>query len=62
MINIRNPERIDEFTTELNRVWKTYFSDWNFYELFSKFFQRFNRMNFYICEDDRILLLLKVFY
>lgn len=62
MIKIRNPERIDVFTSELNRIWKTYFPDWNFYELFSKFFQRFNRMNFYICEDDRILLLLKVFY
>lgn len=59
---MRNPKRIDEFTKELNRIWKRYFPDWNFYELFSKFFQRFNRMNFYICEDDRILLLLKVFY
>lgn len=37
MINIRNPERIDVFTSELNRIWKTYFPDWRFGQLMSNF-------------------------
>mgnify|MGYP006959762375 FL=1 len=37
MIIIRNPERIDEFTTELNRVWKTYYPDWRFGQFMSNF-------------------------
>lgn len=30
VINIRNPNRIDSFTEELNRIWKTYYPDWRF--------------------------------
>lgn len=30
MIKIRNPARIDKFTAELNRIWKTYYLDWRF--------------------------------
>ena len=37
MINIRNPERIDAFTSELNRIWKKYFPDWRFGQLMSNF-------------------------
>lgn len=37
MIIIRNPERIDEFTTELNRVWKKYFLDWRFGQFMMNF-------------------------
>lgn len=37
MINIRNPERIDVFTSELNRIWKKYFPDWRFGQLMSNF-------------------------
>lgn len=27
---MRNPERIDVFTSELNRIWKTYYYNWHF--------------------------------
>lgn len=37
MINIRNPERIDVFTSELNRIWKTYYLDWRFGQFMSNF-------------------------
>lgn len=37
MINIRNPERIDVFTSELNRIWKTYYLDWRFCQFMSNF-------------------------
>lgn len=37
MINIRNLERIDVFTSELNRIWKKYFPDWRFGQLMSNF-------------------------
>ena len=37
MINIRNPERIDVFTSELNRIWKKHFPDWRFGQLMSNF-------------------------
>lgn len=38
MIKIRNPERIDKFTSELNRIWKIYYPDWRFGQLCSNFF------------------------
>ena len=34
---MRKLERIDEFTTELNRVWKTYYPDWRFGQFMSNF-------------------------
>lgn len=34
---MRNPNRIDEFTKELNRVWKHYFVDWRFGQLMNNF-------------------------
>lgn len=37
MINIRNPARIDKFTAELNRIWKTYYLDWRFGQFMSNF-------------------------
>ena len=37
MIIIRNPERIDVFTLELNRIWKTYFCDFRFGQFMSNF-------------------------
>lgn len=36
-ILIRNPERIDVFTSELNRIWKTYYLDWRFGQFMSNF-------------------------
>lgn len=37
MINIRDLERIDVFTSELNRIWKTYYPDWRFGQFMSNF-------------------------
>ena len=37
VIKIRNPERIDVFTSELNRIWKKHFPDWRFGQLMSNF-------------------------
>ena len=37
VIKIRNPERIDVFTSELNRIWKTYYLDWRFGQFMSNF-------------------------
>ena len=37
VINIRNPERIDVFTSELNRIWKKYFPDLRFGQFMSNF-------------------------
>lgn len=34
---MRNSERIDEFTLELNKMWKTYYPDWRFGQLMSNF-------------------------
>lgn len=37
MINIRNPARIDQFTAELSRIWKTYYPDWRFGQFMMNF-------------------------
>ena len=37
MVIIRNPKRIDVFTSELNRIWKTYYLDWRFGQFMSNF-------------------------
>ena len=37
MINIRDSERIDVFTAELNRIWKKYFLDWRFGQFMMNF-------------------------
>lgn len=37
MINIRDPARIDRFTAELSRIWKTYYPDWRFGQFMSNF-------------------------
>lgn len=34
---MRNLERIDVFTSELNRIWKKHFPDWRFGQLMSNF-------------------------
>lgn len=38
VIKTRDPNRIDVFTSELNRVWKTYFCDLRFGQFMSNFF------------------------
>ena len=58
MIKIRNPERIDDFTTELNRIWKTYYSDWRFGQLCSNFFSWLvseKKIDLFFPEEDEMI-------
>ena len=62
MINIRNPERIDEFTKELNRIWKTYFLDWRFGQLMMNFLswtQHEKKINPFFPEENKKITYLK---
>lgn len=64
MINIRNPERIDEFTKELNRIWKTYFLDWRFGQLmmnFSSWVQYEKKLDLFFPEEEQMLTYLREF-
>ena len=62
MINIRNPERIDVFTSELNRIWKKYFPDWRFGQLMSNFLGFVagqKQTNIFFPEESEMLTYLK---
>ena len=62
MIKIRNPDRIDEFTSELNRIWKTYYPDWRFGQLCSNFFgwlASMKKMDLFFPEESEMLTYLK---
>lgn len=64
MIKIRNPERIDVFTSELNRIWKTYFSDWRFGQLMSNFLGFVagqKQTDIFFSEESEMLTYLKEF-
>lgn len=64
MINIRNPERIDEFTKELNRIWKTYFLDWRFGQLMMNFLswvQYEKKLDLFFPEEEQMLTYLREF-
>lgn len=64
MINIRNPERIDEFTKELNRIWKTYFLDWRFGQLMMNFLswvQCEKKLDLFFPEEEQMLTYLREF-
>lgn len=62
MINIRNPERIDVFTSELNRIWKTYYLDWclgQFMSNFLGFVQSKKNRDIFFPEESEMLTYLK---
>lgn len=59
---MRNPERIDEFTKELNRIWKTYFPDWRFGQLCSNFFGWLvseKKMDLFFPEEEQMITYLR---
>lgn len=61
---MRNPERIDGFTKELNRVWKTYYSDWRFGQFMMNFFEyimKVSRIDPFFLEEHQTLTYLKEF-
>lgn len=54
-------ERIDEFTNELNRIWKEHASDWRFFQLVSNL-QSYCGSDLFYLEDDKALHLLKEYF
>ena len=61
---MRNPERIDTFTSELNRIWKNHFPDWRFGQLMSNFLgwvQFDKKRDIFFPEEDEMLTYLKEF-
>lgn len=59
---MRNPERINEFTSELNRMWKTYMPDWRFGQLMSNFLkwvQLDKKRDIFFPEESEMLTYLK---
>lgn len=64
MIKIRNPERIDVFTSELNRIWKKHFPDWRFGQLmlnFLGFVIDQKQTDIFFPEESEMLTFLKEF-
>lgn len=64
MIRIRNPERIDIFTSELNRIWKTYYKNWRFGQFMSNFLgfvYNQKERDIFFPEEDEMLTYLKEF-
>ena len=62
MIIIRNPERIDVFTSELNRIWKIYFPDWRFGQFMSNFLgfvQSKKNIDIFFPEESEMLTYLR---
>lgn len=59
---MRDPKRIDEFTKELNRIWKTYFPDWRFGQLCSNFFGWLvseKKMDLFFPEEEQMITYLR---
>ena len=59
---MRKPERIDEFTKELNRIWKTYFPDWRFGQLCSNSFGWLvseKKMDLFFPEEEQMITYLR---
>ena len=62
MIKIRNPARIDKFTSKLNRIWKTYYLDWRFGQFmmnFLGFVQSKKKRDPFFLEESEMLTYLK---
>lgn len=64
MICIRDPEKIDIFTSELNRIWKTYYKNWRFGQFMSNFLgfvSNQKERDIFFPEEDEMLTYLKEF-
>ena len=62
MIRIRNPDRIDVFTSELNRIWKTYYPDFRFGQLMMNFLGWVScdkKIDTFFIEENKMLTYLK---
>lgn len=60
---MRDLKRIDNFTNEFNRIWKTHFPDWRFGQLCLNFlgFVEANKNDPFFPEEDEMLSYLKEF-
>ena len=59
---MRSKDRIDVFTSELNRIWKTYYPDWRFGQLCSNFFgwlASTKKMDLFFPEESEMITYLK---
>ena len=62
MVKIRNPARIDKFTTEFARIWKTHFPDWRFGQLMMNFLgwiAHEKKIDPFFPEEDKMITYLK---
>lgn len=57
---MRDPNRLDTFYDELKKIHKEHFCDWRFAQLWNNFVATYKTDMFY-CEDDRLLLLFKIY-
>lgn len=57
---LRDVKRLDSFYDELKKIHKEHFPDWRFAQLWNNFVATYRTDMFY-CEDDRLLLLFKVY-
>lgn len=58
---MRDINRIDKFTDELNRLWKTHCPDLRFFQLVSNL-QSYCGSDLFYLEDNRALQLLKEYF
>jgi hypothetical protein len=58
---MRNPDRIDEFCSELAELWKTSAPDWRFGQLICNAFGQIYKDPFFI-EEDEMLKYLKAYF
>lgn len=61
---MRDIDRIDKFTNELNRIWKTHFPDWRFGQFMSNLFGQYSyetRRDVFFLEEDDLLNYLHYF-
>ena len=64
MINIRNPNRLDSFYSQLCEIHKKSFPDWRFGQLCSNFFGGLvseKKMDLFFLEESEMLIYLKEF-
>ena len=57
---IRPASRLDSFYDELKKIHQEHFCDWRFAQLWNNFISTYKTDMFY-CEDDRLLLLFKIY-
>lgn len=58
---MRNPNRIDDFCTQLAKIWKTNVPDWRFGQLICNVFGTLNEDPFFP-EEDKMIKIFKDYF